>query len=300
MVAARDDITHVARLHSIVAIMVHQLEGLLHVALVVLRGRRGFMMHQNLHTLRVGIGVEHLDVEVGIGCLEVEHIAFPHVRPVFPTYVPSFHQHLVKSVLGGEVDVTFHLLVVCGMTSVGLCLLIIDDRGLGIGEGIASEFDAGELIGVVPRALADDHLPPHTTVFRGMNPRGVFNFARFVEVEDEVAGKHVAGIVAHHHRAPRGLTRRLHRPLQTRCIGGQMADKSERLGQRIVGRLGIRCVGIASTSKLGRERLCLSIHQLEMHRGIVGTGSLVDVNVETVVALHLKRGLHTCLGENSH
>ena len=98
------------------------------------------MVHQNLHPLRVGIVVQRLDVEIGIRRLEVEHVAFPHVRPVFPADIPSFHQHLVEPVLGSKVDVALHLLVVGGMAAVGLYLRPVN----------LVELDAGEVVGVVP------------------------------------------------------------------------------------------------------------------------------------------------------
>ena len=97
-------------------------------------------MHQQLHTLGVSIVVKHLDVEVGIRRHEVEHVALPQVGPVFPTHVPAFHQHLVKSVLGGKVDVALHLLIVGSMTAIGLHLRPI----------YLVEFDAGKLVGIVP------------------------------------------------------------------------------------------------------------------------------------------------------
>ena len=160
VVAAWDDVAHIARLHGIVAVFVHQFVGLLDMTLVVLRARRCLVVHQNLHPLRVGIVVQHLDVEVGIGCHKVEHVTLPHVCPVFPANVPAFHQHFVETVLGGKVDVALHLLVVGGMAAVGLHLRPVN----------LVEFDAGEVVGVVPVALAHNHLPPHAAVLRGMNP----------------------------------------------------------------------------------------------------------------------------------
>ena len=73
-----------------------------------------------------------------------------------------------------------------------------------------------------------------------------------------------------------------------------MAHEGERFGQWIGRRLRVGRIGIAATAKLGRECLGLRIHQFEVHRGIVGTGSLVDVDIQSIVALHLQRGLHTC------
>ena len=143
------------------------------------------MVHQQLHALRVGIVVEHLDIEVGIGGHEVEHVAFPHVRPVFPTDVPTFYQHLVEAVLGSEVNVTLHVLVVSLVGAVGLHLTPVD----------LIEFDRGEVVGVVPTTATYDHLPPHAAVLRGMDPRGILNLTRLIEVQDKIVREHVTGIV---------------------------------------------------------------------------------------------------------
>ena len=140
MVATRDDVSHVTRLHGIVAVFVHQFVSLLDMTLVVLCRARSLVVHQQLHTLRVGIVVQHLDIEVGIGGHEVKHVAFPHIRPVFPTDVPTFYQHLVETVLGGEVNVTLHVLVISLVRAVGLHLTPVD----------LVEFDRGEVVGVMP------------------------------------------------------------------------------------------------------------------------------------------------------
>ena len=160
MVATGDDVTYIACLHGIVAVFVHQLIGLLDMALVVLGRARGLMVHQDLHPLGVGIVVEHLDIEVGVGCHEVEDVALPHVGPVFPAYVPTLYEHFLQAVLGSEVDIALHLLIVGGMASVGLHLAPVD----------LIEFDGGEVVGIVPVALAYNHLPPHATVFCGVDP----------------------------------------------------------------------------------------------------------------------------------
>ena len=176
VVTTRDDVAHVAGLHGIVAVLVHQVEGRFEMSLVVECTRRGLMVHHQLHALRVGIVVEGLDVEVGIGCHEVEDIVLGMAEPVFPSDVPTFDKHLVESVLGSEVDIFPHVLVVGSMPTVGLHAVPVD----------FIDFDRRELVGVAPRALAHNHLPPHTAVFRGVNPRGVFDGTGLVEVEDEV------------------------------------------------------------------------------------------------------------------
>ena len=118
------------------------------------------MVHQQLDTLGVGIVVEHLDVEIRIRCHEVEDVAFPHVCPVFPTNIPTLDQHLVETILGSEVDVSLHILIVGLMGAVGLHLRPVN----------LVELDAGEVVGIVPRATTHNHFPPHTTILGRMNP----------------------------------------------------------------------------------------------------------------------------------
>ena len=56
------------------------------------------------------------------------------------------------------------------------------------------------------------------------------------------------------------------------------------------------------------QHLGLGINEFKVHGGIIGTGSLVDVDIKTAsfsvyihgIALHLERGLHACLREDSH
>ena len=206
------------------------------------------MVHHQFHALGMGIVVEVFDVEIGIGSHKVEDIGLPHIGPVFPTHVPSFHQHLLQTVGRGKVDVLLHLGCVGGMAAVGLRL----------GPVYEVELDGGIFIGVVPSALAHDHLPPHAAILRGVNPTRVLYLARLVEIENEVARKHVTGIVAHHHRAPRRGAGCLHTSLEAGGIGSE-----PRLKHHVL------------------------VVEVEVHGGIVDTGSLMDVDVEAVAALHL-------------
>ena len=127
-----------------------------------------------------------------------------------------------------------------------------------------------------------------------MNPRGVFEFARLVEVEDEIARQHVARIVADHNGTPGCLARCLHGTLQTCSVRRQMADKREGLWQGIGRWQGIRRIFIAAALKFGGQCLGFGINQFQMHGGIVGTGCFVDIDIQSVGRLHLQRGLHTC------
>ena len=76
------------------------------------------MVHHEAHALAPGIGVERLDVEVGVGGDEVEHIVLGVAGPVFPTFVPALYEHLVEAMLGGEVDVAAHVLIGSSVASV--------------------------------------------------------------------------------------------------------------------------------------------------------------------------------------
>ena len=46
-------------------------------------------------------------------------------KPVFPPDIPSFHQHLVESMLSSKVYVFFYVLIISRVLSVGLDLVII-------------------------------------------------------------------------------------------------------------------------------------------------------------------------------
>ena len=127
-----------------------------------------------------------------------------------------------------------------------------------------------------------------------MDPRGILDLTGLVEVEDEVVGEHIAGIVGNHHRTPGGLTGCLHTSLQTSGIGGEVTHEGERLRQGPGRRFGVGGISIAATHELLGEVLGLGVDEFEVHRGIVLTGGLVDVDIQTVGTLHLEGGLHAC------
>ena len=124
VVATWYDVAHIASLHSVVAIFVHKVERIVEVTLVVLCARRCLVVHHQLHALGVCILVEIFYVKVRIRSDEVEHVALPHVRPVFPADVPSLNQHLVETICGGEVDILLH------MCSVGTVAAVRSELGV--------------------------------------------------------------------------------------------------------------------------------------------------------------------------
>ena len=211
------------------------------------------VVHEELDTLGVGIVVEGLDVKVWIRSSEVENLLLAVGGPVLPADVPALDKHLVEMVLGGEVDVAAHVGIVGAMGAAGLCLGIV---------GLA-EAHVVEVVGIVPSVAAYNHLPPDATVFDRMNPRRVGVFTRLIEVERELAREHVACVVADKHRAPRRGAGCLHEALHARGVG-----REPRLKHHVL------------------------IVEVEVHRGIIDAGSLVDVDVKAIVSLQLQRGLH--------
>ena len=160
MVSSGDNIAYISRLYGIISIFVHQLISLFDMTFVILCRRRSFVVHHQLYSFRMGIVIKSLDVKIRIWRYKVENITFPHVCPVFPSYVPSFNQYLVKTVFSGKVNVSAYLFVVGSMTTMWfytfpIHLIYIYRR---------------EVIRIMPVALTNNHLPPYATVFGWMNP----------------------------------------------------------------------------------------------------------------------------------
>ncbi len=86
--ASGQDVAHVAALHGVVSVAVHQRVGGLQVAFVVAHRRGGLVVHHQPHALPVRVVVQRLDVEVGIGGYEVEDIVLRVSEPVLPADVP--------------------------------------------------------------------------------------------------------------------------------------------------------------------------------------------------------------------
>ena len=95
-------------------------------------------------------------------------------EPVFPTYVPTFNEHLVDAIFGCKVDVFLHVCSCCAVLSVWFSLVVVG----------YSKLDRGEFVCVIPAALAHNHLPPHANILGWVNPAGVFYLARLVQIQD--------------------------------------------------------------------------------------------------------------------
>ena len=258
VLAAGNDVAHIAALDGVVAVAVHQGVGRVEMALVVAHARRGLVVHHELDALAVGIVVEGLQVEVGVGRDKVKHIVLAVAKPVFPALVPALDEELVEAVGSGKVDVAAHVGIVGAVGVVGLELAVVGD----------AQFHAVHGIGIGPCALAGDHLPPHAHVFHGVYPAGVFNLARLVQVQYQARGQDVAGVVGNLYRAPGRVAGRLHVALLALGVGGEP-----------------------------RLKYHVLVVEVQAHARVVEQGGLVQVDVESVVGLHLQRGLHAGLAE---
>ena len=103
-------IGHVAGLDCIDAQLLVQIETRFQLRFVVCGVTRGFVVADQAHVLRLGVGREFLDVEIGVGLGEAELLAI--AEPVtIPAHVPAFHQYAVQTIFGREVDVLDHVLI---------------------------------------------------------------------------------------------------------------------------------------------------------------------------------------------
>ena len=146
----------VAGLHGRHAESFVEREGIVELSFVVGHRAAGFVVADEVDAFRLGVVGELGEIEIGIRFGEAELVAV--LDPVaVPTLVPAFDQHAVEAVLGGEVDVA-----------------------LGVGGGGAV------LVAGAPGRFVEMHLPPDADVLAGLDPAGVLELARLVEVENQV------------------------------------------------------------------------------------------------------------------
>ena len=249
MLATRNDVAHITALYSIVAIILHQLVSSVHILLIVHHRRRGFMMHNELHSLGMRILIECLDVEIRIWSQEIEYLFLHIATPVFPTDVPSFYQDCIETMGCSKVDVTAHIGIVGRMLARWLGMYIVG----------SIQLHGRIIMGISPLTLTGNHLPPYTYVLHRMNPGGILDLARLIEIENQVGRQHLAGIICNDHSTPRALERSLHVSLHTLCIRGKPRGKSHGL-----------------------------VIQVQMHGWIIYQGSLMQIDVDTIISLQLE------------
>ena len=222
---------------------------------VVANRRRGFVMHDELHILAFRIIAEPFDVKIGIRRNEIENIVFLMTEPVFPTFIPTFHQNGVKTILGCKVDISLHIFSVGRVFTIARQFRIIGFTQLHTRNGIS----------ISPLATTGNHVPPYTNIFHGMNPRSIFNFGRFVEIQGDAARKNIGSLTSHNHGAPRRHGWCLEITFIATCIGSEMTHEG----------VVIFLIG-------------------EVHRGIISTSSLMNIEIKAIVSAHLQSRLHSC------
>ena len=179
-------------------------------------------------------------------------------EPVFPTFVPSLYQYLLQTILCSKVDIALHLFVGSTMSAIRLALAVV---------GYAKA-NRRQVVGIAPRLGAYNHVPPYATILSRVNPRSILNLARLVEVQSQLARQHVAGIVANKDSTPRSVERSLNEALTAYSI----RSKPRLEGQSLVV-------------------------EVEVHSRIIQASSLVNVDIKSILSLHLQRSLHACVRE---
>ena len=125
------------------------------------------------------------------------------------------------------------------------------------------EIHRSDIPGVGPGSLTAYHFPPHSDVLHRLDPADILNGARFVEIQHKSGFQLLTGIVSDLNRSPRRLRRSLDRAFSSGRVRSQGSLESQRL--RV---------------------------DLQMHAGVIQKRGLVNIHVDSVVRLHLKRGLH--------
>ena len=211
MFATGNHIAYITTLHSIVAVVYHKLVSFIHVAFVVAHGSGSFMVHHQFHAFALGIVIQHLHIKVRIRSHKVEYIIFGVAEPVFPTFVPAFHQYLVKTILGSKVNVTFHIFISSTMLTIGFGLVVIR----------FTQFYGRKIIRISPSALTGNHFPPYAYIFHRFNPGNIFVSTRFVQVQCQLGSQNITSVITYHNRTPRGFAGSLQVAFVSLRIGSQ-------------------------------------------------------------------------------
>ena len=210
-------------------------------------------MHDHFHAFGLGVVTDFFQIEIRIWRHEIEDIVLQVTEPVFPALVPSFDKHGVEAVFRGEVNVFLHVFSGGAVMTVRLDLRIISH----------SELNRRQVPGIGPLRLAGNHLPPYTYIFDRSDPGSVLYLAWFIEIQRHTGSENVTCVVTDNDCAPR----RVHR-----CL-----------------KIAFRTCRIRIEEGFENEILVI---QIQMHAGIVHKGSFMNVHIESLVCLELKRGLH--------
>ena len=130
VLSVRDDVSDIAALHCIVAVLVHKVVGSLHMALIVHSRGRTLVVHYEADAFAVGILVKRRKVKIRVRGDKVKHIVLLAAEPVFPAFVPTLYEKSVKAVFCGKVNVHLHIFRVGAVEAVGFRLGIVRDTQL--------------------------------------------------------------------------------------------------------------------------------------------------------------------------
>ena len=125
MFSTRNNVTYIPTLQGIIPVIYHKLICFIKMTFVVTYRSRSLVMHHQLHPFFLSIRIKHLHVKIRIRSDEIKDIILRISKPVFPTFIPAFHQYLVESMFGSKINITFHFIIVGRMASVWLCFGII-------------------------------------------------------------------------------------------------------------------------------------------------------------------------------
>ena len=164
---------HVAGLDHADAVRGVQRHRRVELAFVVLDRAGRFVVADEPHASLARVRGEQRQVEVGIRLGEAEVLAVRDPVAV-PALVPAFDQHAAEAVLRGEVDVALHVGVVGAV-----------------------------LLAAAPGGAVEVHLPPDADVLADVDPRGVGEPVRLVEVQLDARIRERHRRAADQHRAPR-------------------------------------------------------------------------------------------------
>ena len=260
MLSTRNHIAYITTLHCIVTVVYHKLVGFIHMTFIIAYGCRSFMMHHQFHTLTFSVSVQHLYIKVRIWSYKIKYIIFRMTEPVFPSFVPTFYQHLIKSIFSCKVYITFYVFIGSTMTSVRFSFGIVR----------FTQFYRRQIIGISPSALSGNHFPPYAYIFHRLNPGNIFISTRLIQIQRQFGIQNITGVITYDNRTPRRLTGSLQVSFISFCIRG----------------------------KPGFEYKILII-QIKMHTGVIHQSSLMQVNIKTVSCFHLQRSLYTRRRERS-
>ncbi len=118
ILATRNDPAHITGFNSIVAVLFHELVGIVHSAFVICNRARNLMMHDEFHTFFFSIVLQFFHIEIRIWSHKIEHFFFPFTVPILPSNIPSFHQYTIKTMISSKFDIAFCIFSCCAMPAI--------------------------------------------------------------------------------------------------------------------------------------------------------------------------------------